>query len=91
MSGKVISRLALVSLIFLFSQGCATNPVRGKSEIAMSESWERSVGPEYYQGILKQYQIYDDPELQKYVNDIGQRIKLIIAKQGDSFEKYAEA
>ncbi|MFT5276293.1 MAG: hypothetical protein ACI9J2_002839, partial [Saprospiraceae bacterium] len=37
MSGKVINRLALVSLIFLFAQGCATNPVTGKSEIAMSE------------------------------------------------------
>lgn len=74
MSGKVITRLALVSLILLFAQGCATNPVTGKSEIALSESWELSVGPKYHQGILKQYQIYDDPELQAYVNDIGQRL-----------------
>lgn len=74
MRANLITRLALVSLILVFAQGCATNPVTGKSQIALSESWELSVGPKYHEGILKQYQIYDDPQLQDYVNEIGQRL-----------------
>jgi len=67
---KILSASALLLLL----QACATNPVSGKRELAMSEGWERSVGPKYHESIMKQYQIYDDPELQKYVNDIGQRL-----------------
>lgn len=67
-------RLFLVALVFAVVQGCATNPVTGKSEIALSESWEAGVGPKYHQEIMKGYQIYDDPELQAYVNDIGQTL-----------------
>ena len=73
--GKLpIVRLALVGAILLLAQGCATNPVTGKTEIALSESWEISAGAKYHQGILKQYQIYQDPALQEYVNEIGQRL-----------------
>jgi predicted Zn-dependent protease len=69
-----ISRILLGSVLLLFVQGCATNPVSGKRELALSESWELSAGAKYHQGILKQYQVYDDIELQDYVNDIGQRL-----------------
>jgi len=54
--------------------GCATNPVSGKRELAMSESWELSAGAKYHEQILKQYQVYDDPALQHYVDSIGQRL-----------------
>lgn len=74
MSITLISRLALCAVILMFAQGCATNPVTGKRQIALSESWEISAGAKYHQEILKQYQVYDNPELQKYVNDIGQRL-----------------
>ena len=69
-----LSRIALLWLVLLFAQGCATNPVTGKSQLAMSESWGKSSGAKYHQEILKQYQVYDDPELQAYVNEIGQRL-----------------
>lgn len=69
----LVSRLIVAALV-LFAQGCATNPVTGKSELALSESWEVSAGAKYHQEILKQYQIYEDPELQSYINDIGQRL-----------------
>ncbi len=73
MKFKIVRLLVIVSAL-LFLQACATNPVSGRPELAKSESWERTVGPKYHESIMKQYQIYDDPELQKYVNDIGQRL-----------------
>ena len=69
-----IYRLAATAISLLLLQACATNPVTGQRELAMSESWELSVGPQYHQEIMKQYQVYDNPELQAYVNDIGQRL-----------------
>lgn len=69
-----IVKILTASVMLLFLQACATNPVTGKRELALSENWEINAGAKYHQGILKQYQVYDDPELQKYVNDIGQRL-----------------
>ncbi|MEM7359425.1 MAG: M48 family metalloprotease [Pseudomonadota bacterium] len=65
--------IALVGCLAVV-QGCATNPVTGKSELALSESWEISAGAQYHQQIMKQYQVYEDPELQQYIDDIGQRL-----------------
>ena len=69
-----VSRLAVTILVLGFLQGCATDPVTGRPTMAMSEGWEINQGRQYHQQILKQYQVYDDPELQAYVNDIGQRL-----------------
>lgn len=69
-----IIRFTAISCLFLLLQACATNPVTGSRQLALSENWERSVGPKYHQEIMKQYQVYDDPELQGYVDDIGQRL-----------------
>ncbi|NNC99451.1 MAG: M48 family metalloprotease [Gammaproteobacteria bacterium] len=74
MKKPIIARLTLVGVLLLFAQGCATNPVSGKSELALSESWELSAGAKYHQEILKQYQVYEDPALQEYVNEIGQKL-----------------
>lgn len=74
---KTLSKLLLLGSIIILFQGCATNPVTGKSEIALSESWELKVGPQYHQQILKQYQVYEDQELQAYVNELGQRLASI--------------
>jgi len=70
----ISKRTAFVVLILLFVQGCATNPVTGRPELAMSESWELNAGRQYHQEILKQYSVYNDIELQNYINDIGQRL-----------------
>lgn len=74
MLNSVFGRLCAVSLVLMLLQACATDPVTGKRTMAMSESWEINAGKKYHQQILKQYQVYDDPELQAYVNDIGQRL-----------------
>ena len=69
------SRLLLLSLsVLMFVSACATNPVTGGLQLAKSEAWELEAGAQYHQEILKQYQVYDDPELQAYVNEIGQRL-----------------
>ena len=66
-------KVTLLTGILLLS-ACATNPVTGTRQLALSESWERSVGPQYHQQILREYSVYNDPELQAYVNRIGQRL-----------------
>lgn len=67
-------KLLVASCLLLVLQACATNPVSGRPELAMSEAWEINAGAKYHQEILKQYQVYDDPELQNYINGIGQRL-----------------
>lgn len=68
------ARIAAVCVILGVLQGCATNPVTGQRQLAMSESWEISTGRANHPKILQEYSVYDDPELQAYVNDIGQRL-----------------
>jgi len=74
MSLHSIRRLSAALILLLLVSACATNPVTGKRQLALSESWELQAGAQYHQEILKQYSVYDDPELQAYVNDIGQRL-----------------
>lgn len=58
--------------------GCATNPVTGSPDfVLMSEAQERRIGAEFHQRVLKQFEVYDDPELQRYVSRLGQRLARI--------------
>ena len=66
-SGAVLCALALTN--------CATNPVTGNPNfVTMSESQEVSTGRNEDKKVREQYGIYDNPVLQRYVNDIGQRL-----------------
>ena len=54
---------------------CATNPVTGESDFALiTEDEEIEQGREYHPQIIKTYGVYDDAELQKYVDRIGQEL-----------------
>jgi predicted Zn-dependent protease len=54
---------------------CAVNPVTGNPNfVTMSESQEVSTGRNEDRNVRKQYGIYNDPALQRYVEDIGQRL-----------------
>jgi predicted Zn-dependent protease len=54
---------------------CATNPVTGNPDfVLMSEAQEIRVGRAEDPRIRSQYGVYDDPALQQYVNEIGQRL-----------------
>lgn len=66
-AGAVLCALALTN--------CATNPVTGNPNfVTMSEAQEISIGRSEDQKIREQYGPYDDPALQRYVNEIGQRL-----------------
>ncbi len=55
--------------------GCATNPVTGNPNfVLMSEEQEVSMGQKVHQDVLKQYAVYDDPEIQAMVDRIGQEL-----------------
>ena len=55
--------------------GCATNPVTGDSDFTLtSEAEEIRQGRDYHSRIVARYGVYDDPELQAYVDRVGQRL-----------------
>jgi predicted Zn-dependent protease len=67
--------LLLASFLTTATLSCATNPVTGERELSlMSEAQEISIGKENHPQILAEMGQYNDPELQRYVNDIGQRL-----------------
>ncbi|MBY0493616.1 MAG: aminotransferase class V-fold PLP-dependent enzyme [Cyanobacteria bacterium] len=65
----------LVCLISALSAACATNPVTGKKQMTLlSEAEELAIGQQQDLEIRREMGVYDDPELQRYVNDIGQEL-----------------
>jgi predicted Zn-dependent protease len=51
---------------------CATNPATGKKEISlMSEAQEIALGQQMDAEIRREMGVYDDPQLQRYVQEIG--------------------
>ena len=72
---RVPMALALLALVVV---ACATNPVTGQRELSlMSEAQEIGIGQEADPQIKEEMGVYDDPELQRYVSDIGHRIAKI--------------
>ncbi|MGH6691238.1 MAG: M48 family metalloprotease, partial [Gammaproteobacteria bacterium] len=66
--------LVPVSFVVL-ALACATNPVTGKRELSlMSEGQEIAIGKENHPQILAEMGQYNDPALQQYVRDLGQRL-----------------
>src|SRR5688572_3113707 len=74
MPAKYVLPVALLAL----AAACATNPVTGRRELTlMSEAQEISIGQESDPQIKQEMGVYNDPELLRYVNDIGQRMAKI--------------
>jgi predicted Zn-dependent protease len=68
-------RIALVVLGALALTHCAQNPVTGSKDfVLMSEQQEIQMGAQAHQDVLKEYAALDNPALQAYVNEIGQRL-----------------
>ena len=71
MKGTCFLFAAVVSL----SAACATNPVTGKKQMSLlSEAEELAIGQQQDQEIRREMGVYDDPNLQRYVNEIGQEL-----------------
>lgn len=62
------------TLLALLLQSCASNPTGGMDFVMMSESAELEKGKELHEEILNNMPIYQDPDLNAYVNEIGQKL-----------------
>lgn len=66
---------SVCSLFLLIS--CASNPTGGIDFVTMSESREIELGSELNQQILQESPVYQDQQLQAYVDEIGQKLAAV--------------
>ena len=67
--------LFILLLTACVTAACATNPVTGKRQMSLlSEAEELAIGQQQDAEIRREMGVYDDPALQRYVNDIGQQL-----------------
>jgi len=67
----------ILSLILISLGGCAVNPATGEQDLVlMSEQSEIALGRKTNKEVLQQYIVYDNPELQAYVNEVGQALAI---------------
>ena len=82
---RAVMPFIAIFLGLLAISGCATNPVSGKYDfVLMSEEQEIEMGMKHHSLIMEQYSEYDHPELQRYVENLGQ--KLAAASHRDNLE-----
>ena len=62
----------LFAACVVLSAACATNPVTGKRQMSLlSEAEEAAIGQQQDAEVRREMGVYDDPELQRYVSNIG--------------------
>lgn len=67
--------LSLLAATAAFGLACATNPVTGERQFTMmSEAQEISIGQSMDPEIRQEMGVYDDPAVQRYVEEIGLRM-----------------
>jgi predicted Zn-dependent protease len=72
---KTILPVCFTALVAVLAGACATNPVTGKRQISfMSEEQEIQTGRELDAEVRRDMGIYQDEQLQKYIEDIGMRL-----------------
>ena len=80
MTSQVFRRIAMTALGVLALAGCAHHPVSGDRDfVLMPEQQEIQMGVQANLAVLKEYAALDNPALQAYVNEVGQRL----AKQSE--------
>jgi predicted Zn-dependent protease len=68
-------RPGVSALLLLAFAACVTNPATGRREFSlMSEAQEIEIGKQFDGEVRREMGLYDDPELQRYVASIGQRL-----------------
>ena len=68
--------MLVIAIAFVLS-ACAGNPTGGANFVLMSESAELEKGRELHAEMLQQNPIYQDPELQAYVEKVGQKMAAV--------------
>ncbi len=72
---------------FLFLDSCAKNPVTGKRDfMLLSESQEIAMGQQSDPDIIKFFGIYDDKNLQKFIEEKGQQMAAISHRKNLKYE-----
>ncbi|MEL7046674.1 MAG: M48 family metallopeptidase, partial [Pseudomonadota bacterium] len=75
---RCVGFAAVAALVATTLGGCAVNPATGAPTVVLStKSGERETGQEMYDKFIADGAAYDDPELQAYVNKIGQRLAAV--------------
>lgn len=70
----VVNLGALIATVALLA-ACAGNPATGGASVVLSsQSGEARTGREMHEDMVAQGALYDDPELQAYVDRVGQRL-----------------
>jgi predicted Zn-dependent protease len=88
---KNISRREVLLELFVLSGAlvagnCAINPATGKREFMLvSEQDEISMGRKAHPQIIKSYGVYNNPEIQNFVNTVGQNIVKITPRSKLNF------
>lgn len=73
-----ICRIGFLSLSLLVISACSINPVTGKKEVMfMSEQQEIALGKQSDPSIVAMYGLYQNEQLQKFINDKGQEMAKI--------------
>ena len=73
-----MKQVSYLVLFFLIMSSCAVNPVTGKKELMlMTESQEISMGVSYDPQITQMYGTYNDPSLQKFIEEKGKKMGAI--------------
>src|SRR5688572_21454280 len=73
MKTKFITKIFCSALAFLLFSTCAINPVSGKRDfMLLSESQEVALGQQSDPEIKAYFGLYEDPKLQKFINEKGQ-------------------
>mgnify|MGYP003575510403 FL=1 len=76
----------LTATVMLFSQ-CARNPVTGKRQVALiSEEQEIAMGKEADPQIVAQYGLYEDANLQAFINQKGKEMAAISHRPGLDYQ-----
>ena len=70
-----MSRHTRVIALAALAAGCATNPVTGRSELALiSEGQEIQMGQQYAEEVKAAYGLYDNAGVQAYVSRLGMQL-----------------
>lgn len=94
MKTSYLKQIALFLAVAVFVSFCVVqrSPVTG-SKRAYGYSWEEEVklGKQADQQIQQQYGVYDDEELQNYIEDVGQEVLSVSHMRGeDTDQKYRD-
>ncbi len=75
---KKISFFSFFAAGALFLNSCAVNPVTGKKQVVlMSEAQEIAMGKDADPQIIAQYGLYENAELQKFINTEGKKMAAV--------------